>query len=152
VFVFESLVAARRWQYYALRSAFVLGLLIALAIVWESFDLGNGQLARGYQRRQLTLIGQRFFESMAGLQLAIVLLVAPAATAGAICLDRARGTLSHLFATDLRDHEIVCGKLGARLAPVVALVVTAVPVLAIAALLGGIIPGATFMLLLVSLA
>ena len=34
VFVHESIAATRRWQIYALRSFFVLGLLAALALVW----------------------------------------------------------------------------------------------------------------------
>ena len=42
------------------------------------------------------------------------MLAAPAATAGAICLDRACGTLAHLLATDLSDPEIVLGKLAAQ--------------------------------------
>ena len=44
-----------------------------------------------------------------------MMLAAPAATAGAICVDRARGTLTHMLATDLSDPEIVLGKLAARL-------------------------------------
>ena len=47
-----------------------------------------------------------------------MLLAAPAATAGAVCLDKARGTLDHMLATDLSNAEIVLGKLGVRLIPV----------------------------------
>ena len=53
-----------------------------------------------------------------GVELTLVMLAAPAATAGAICVDRARGTLAHMLATDLSDPEIVLGKLAARLLPV----------------------------------
>ena len=70
------------------------------------------------------------------------MLVAPAATAGAICLDRARGTLAHVMATDLSDSEIVLGKLAARLLPVMGLVACTWPVMAISTLLGGIDPTA----------
>ena len=35
-------------------------------------------------------------------QLALILLAAPAATAGAICQDKARGTLAHVMVTDRR--------------------------------------------------
>ncbi len=65
-------------------------------------------------------------------------LAAPAATAGAICLDRSRGTLEHMMATDLSDTEIVLGKLGARLMPVLGLIACSMPVLALSTLLGGI--------------
>ena len=70
------------------------------------------------------------------------MLAAPAATAGAICVDRARGTLAHMLVTDLSDPEIVLGKLAARLLPILGLVACTWPVLAICSLLGGIDPTA----------
>ena len=72
--------------------------------------------------------------------LGLVGLAAPAATAGAICQDKARGNLALLFATDLSDAEIVLGKLAARLVPVLGMILCAAPVLAIATLFGGIDP------------
>ncbi len=77
---------------------------------------------------------------MIGVELALVILAAPAAAAGAICLDRARGTLAHMLMTDLSDPEIVLGKLAARLLPVFGLVACSWPVMAISSLLGGIDP------------
>ena len=44
--------------------------------------------------------------------------------------------------TDLSDLEIVLGKLAARLAPVLALIAAAAPILALAGLLGGVVPEA----------
>src|SRR4051812_43166729 len=82
--------------------------------------------------------GERFFYALAGLQLVMVLLVAPAVTAGAIGHDRARGILAQLAVTDLSRGEIVLGKLGSRLAPTLGLLACALPVTALAALLGGI--------------
>ncbi len=73
------------------------------------------------------------------------MLAAPAATAGAICLDRARGTLDHMLMTDLSDTEIVLGKLGARLMPVLGLIACSWPVMSIATLFGGIDPFALTM-------
>ncbi len=52
--------------------------------------------------------------------------------------NKARGTLLHAFVTDLTDREIVLGKLGARLAPVLALMAYGLPVLALGSFLGGI--------------
>ena len=77
-----------------------------------------------------------------GTQLTLVLLAAPAATAGAICLDRSRGTLTHLLVTDLSDREIVLGKLAARLTPILTLVACPLPVMQILTLLGGVDPDA----------
>ena len=113
VFVYEWITAARRWQGYALRSCFVMFLLGALVVMWNSADLPVQ-----FPIRAMAQLGQSFYIGVAGTQLALVMLAAPAATAGAICLDRARGTLTHLLMTDLSNVEIVLGKLAARLVPV----------------------------------
>ena len=85
-------------------------------------------------------IGEGFFNAIVFTQLSLVLLAAPAATAGTICQDRSSGRLAQLLATDLSDAEIVLGKLGARLVPVVGLVACALPALAICVLMGGVDP------------
>ncbi len=142
VFEFESLVAARRWGYYAARSGFGFLLLIALWISWSNrlVDVGDG--ATEASRAELAKLGESFFYAIGGVQITLILLVAPAATAGSICLDRARGTLAHMLVTDLSELEIVLGKLAARLAPVLALVAASAPVLALVGLLGGVVPEA----------
>ena len=61
------------------------------------------------------------------IELTLVILAAPAATAGAICLDKARGTLDHMLTTDLSNTEIVLGKLGVRLVPVLGLIACILP-------------------------
>ena len=80
---------------------------------------------------------------MIAIQTAVVLLVAPALTAGAICVDKSRGTLDHVFVTDLTAREIVFGKLGSRLLTLLTLLASGLPVLALGGLLGGIDPLAT---------
>ena len=88
--------------------------------------------------------GESFYLTIVSIELALVLLAAPAATAGAVCLDKARGTLEHLLATDLSNAEIVLGKLGVRLIPVVGVIACVVPIMALSGLLGGIDPTALF--------
>ena len=150
VFIHESIAATRRWQMYALRSLFVLGLLLALAVVLYGLVDAYGRTS--YSIRVLAGFGEDIYYAIASVQLALVLLVAPAATAGAICVDRARGTLTHMMVTDLSNSEIVLGKLAARLLPVFALVGATVPVLALAGLLGGIIIEAIVTLTLITFA
>jgi ABC-type transport system involved in multi-copper enzyme maturation permease subunit len=136
VFAFEWLTTARRWQLYAGRALFVSGLLAALTAVWYS-EVQGKPLAT---LRAQAAVGQSFFYAIVGTQLALVLLAAPAATAGSICLDKARGTLTHLLVTDLSDSEIVLGKLAVRLIPVAGFVGCVLPVMALGTLLGGIDP------------
>ena len=92
--------------------------------------------------QSMALLGESFFVAVIGTQLTLVFLAAPAATAGAICQDRARGTLTHMLMTDLTNREIVVGKLAARLAPVLSLIACTLPVLELLTLLGGVDPDA----------
>ncbi len=139
VFVYEWLTSARRWQLYAMRVLFVGAILIGLAFVWY-------EMARELNVREkvtlaeLASCGQAIYTTIAVIELTLILLAAPAATAGAVCLDKARGTLDHLLATDLSNAEIVLGKLGVRLIPVLGLVGCVLPVVALSGLLGGIDP------------
>jgi ABC-type transport system involved in multi-copper enzyme maturation permease subunit len=138
VFLYECLANSRRWQTYAIRSCGVAALLLAMGtIAWSHTATVEQNSWREYAR-----LGQSYFYAMIGVELALVMLTAPAATAGAICMDRSRGTLAHMLATDLSDPEIVLGKLAARLLPVLGLVACSWPVLAISSLLGGIDPTA----------
>jgi ABC-type transport system involved in multi-copper enzyme maturation permease subunit len=137
VFVYEWLTASRRWQAYATRAAFVGCLLAAIGTVWEATAAGAPLAVRAQSE-----FAANVFRAIVGTQLVLVLLTAPASTAGAICLDRARGALAHALVTDLTDSEIVLGKLAARLLPVLSLIACTLPVAYLCTLLGGIDPDA----------
>ncbi len=139
VFAFEWLALSRRWQWYALRSLFAGMLLAALLVI---LSRSTSAYYGGMTFHELAKLGESFYIALIGTQLTLVLLAAPAATAGSICLDRASGKLTHLLVTDLSDAEIVLGKLAARLVPVLGLVGCALPLLAIMTLMGGVDPDA----------
>jgi hypothetical protein len=146
ILVFEVWAAARRWQTFLVRAGFITCLAVALAVVWlkmSSRNLPPVQL--------MASVGEYFYLALTGTQLALILLAAPAATAGAICRDKAQGLLTHVLVTDLRAWEVVLGKLAARLVPVLALLLGALPVLFLASLLGGIDDTALFGAFLVAL-
>jgi ABC-type transport system involved in multi-copper enzyme maturation permease subunit len=139
VFVYEWLTTSRRWQLYGLRAAFVGAILIGMMFVWhQSRTFANPTKAVSIQT--LARYGEELYETIVSIELTLVLLAAPAATAGAICLDKARGTLDHMLATDLSNAEIVLGKIGVRLVPVIGLIACVLPVAALGGLLGGIDP------------
>jgi ABC-type transport system involved in multi-copper enzyme maturation permease subunit len=171
VFARELLVASRRRRLYAGRSLFVLALLAAMTVIWTANVRGPAAGATPTPRplampapapldgdgvaavpspRLAATVGKSFFYTLSTLQLALILLAAPAATAGALGMERARGNLLQMLVTDLSDAEIVLGTLAARLAPVVSLIACAVPVTALAALLGGIDFSALLAVLVVS--
>jgi ABC-type transport system involved in multi-copper enzyme maturation permease subunit len=136
VYASEWLTATRRWQMYAGRSTFIGLILLGLGIVWGNY----AQRADLAEIKVQAEIAQQFYTSVVSIALMMVLLAAPAATAGAICLDKARGTLFHVLVTDLSYAEIVLGKLAARLGPVLGLIAGSLPVLALMTLLGGVDP------------
>ena len=141
VFAYEWLTTTRRWQLYAFRAAFVCLVLGGMMLVWYGGypRPGSGQTV---SLQMLAAYGQRLFHTIVTIELSLVLLAAPAATAGAVCLDKARGTLLHMLATDLSNTEIVLGKLAVRLIPVLGLIVCLLPLFALTSLLGGIDPTA----------
>ena len=143
VFVYEWLTTTRRWRLYALRAGFVFLILLGLLFI-SRFDPGTSRTGPFVSLRELARYGQNLFLTVITIEFTIVLLVAPAATAGAICLDKMRGTLDHILATDLSSNEIVLGKLAARLVPVLGLVACVLPLVALTSLLGGIDPTAFF--------
>ena len=146
VFAFEWIAGSRRWQWYAMRTLFAGMLLAALIVVFSRSAAPPG----GMTSRDLAKLGENFFIAVIGTQLTLVLLAAPAATAGAVCLDRASGMLTHVLVTDLSDSEVVLGKLAARLVPVLGLLACALPLMAILTLLGGVDPDALVGAFLVS--
>jgi ABC-2 family transporter protein len=138
VFFYECLASSRRRQTYVVRSIGVAILLAAVALIALPQSAMDSSLAW----RAYAALGEAYFYAIVGVVLTLVMLVAPAATAGAICVDRTRGTLSHMLVTDLSDAEIVLGKLAARLLPILFLIACTWPVLSICSLLGGIDPTA----------
>jgi ABC-type transport system involved in multi-copper enzyme maturation permease subunit len=143
VFAYEWLTTTRRWQLYALRAGFVGAILIGMMFVWHN----SNQFAnpgRTVTIQTLARYGENLYETIVSIELTLVILAAPAATAGAVCLDKARGTLDHMLATDLSNTEIILGKIGVRLVPVLGLIACVLPLAALTSLLGGIDPLAIF--------
>jgi hypothetical protein len=151
VFLCESIAASRRRLGYALRAVLVLAMLLAMWVAWLSLRQRT-PLNAVSAARFMAELGEQIYFGIAGVQLSLVLLAAPAATAGSVCVDRGRGWLAHLFATPLSDTEIVLGKLGIGIASAMGLVLAGLPVLALSMLLGGVIPEALVILTVVSLA
>jgi ABC-type transport system involved in multi-copper enzyme maturation permease subunit len=146
VFAYEWLTSARRWQPYAVRALFVGLLLAGMAATWWVMVAGQEVATLNAQ----AAVGRKYGYALIGIALSLVLLAAPAATAGAICTDKARGNLTILLVTDLSDAEIVLGKLAARLVPVLTLICCSLPVLGLGTLMGGLDPGGMALAMLVT--
>ena len=74
------------------------------------------------------------------VQFILVCVLTPAAVAGAIADEKERRTLEFLLATDLRDREILFGKLAARVGSLLLFLLAGLPVLGLMQFFGGIDP------------
>jgi len=132
----EVLTAPRPVRFYVARASYVGLLFVLMWTAWQSLigwrDVPEvGVVARfgGILSRLVVLI-----------QLTLMLFFAPLAAATAVAHEKDRRTFVLLLMTDLRDVEIVLGKLVASLLQIGTLLLTAAPVLFLCALLGGVSP------------
>lgn len=134
IFLREALTLPRQFRHYLLRSGYVALLLVLMwtarqAIVGLQGERSIGELAR---------LGGFIFQVLAVVQFSLVLFFALIFAAGGIAQEKDRGTLVLLLMTDLRDREIVLGKLFSSLLNVAVLLSASFPVFVLLHWLGGV--------------
>jgi ABC-type transport system involved in multi-copper enzyme maturation permease subunit len=87
---------------------------------------------------EMARFAETFFSTFMIVQLLVVLLLTPAYTAGVIAEEKDRKRVEFLLSTDLKNREIVLGKLAACLANLTLLILTGLPILSLTQLLGGV--------------
>jgi ABC-type transport system involved in multi-copper enzyme maturation permease subunit len=145
VLVHDLVATARRGRQVLVRCAYLAALLLALFVLYaEWFGRGGDPLdlltAERIDRNQVSAFNDSFFQLFMAVQYLVIVLLTPGVTAGAIAEEKERRTLEHLLATDLHNREIIFGKLAARLAYLALILLTALPVLSLLQLLGGVDP------------
>ncbi|MEA2593338.1 MAG: hypothetical protein QOD62_3169, partial [Actinomycetota bacterium] len=110
VFERELTSTARRGRFYALRSAYGLGLLAVLVASGR-----NGPPNFDTDALAGVRIARDLFQNLLLVQGIAVVFLTPALVAGAIAEETQRKTLPELLTSDLSSFEIVLGKLAARL-------------------------------------
>ena len=111
-----------------------LGLLVFL-VVFSLLTSGGLQAA---SLSDLASQSRALFENMSYLQLALVALLSPIFTAGAITQEKDSQTYDILLSTPLTNGQIVLGSLLSRLFFVVALLVSGIPIFSITQIFGGV--------------
>ena len=134
IFHREVLTLPRQLGHYLARSGYV-GLLFVLIYTAAQTTFGF-QDVRGIAA--MADFGGLVFQILAFVQLTLVLFFSLLFAAGNVSQEKDRETLVLLLMTDLRNHEIVLGKLFAGLLPVATLILSSVPVFAFLQLLGGV--------------
>ncbi|MBX3390656.1 MAG: ABC transporter permease subunit [Phycisphaeraceae bacterium] len=138
----EIRVVSRRSSSYWVRALYVLGLagissLVYFAITVDIRFAGSGKASA---LQQLQMFAPTLGAFFAWFQFVIMCFVASTLTAGAICDERRKGSLSSLLATPLTPAQIVLGKFAGALVQIVILIAAGVPLLLAIRLFGGISP------------
>ncbi|MDB5312872.1 MAG: hypothetical protein JWO38_7074 [Gemmataceae bacterium] len=136
IFMRELVTVPRRAGHYASRAA-VVGLLAVLGITTWQATIG---FARDATLGEAAAFGLLLFQIVAFVQLLLTLFFAALSAASAVSQEKDRRTFILLLITDMRDYEIVLGKMFGALLPVLVQLLVTAPVLALLLLLGGIDP------------
>jgi ABC-type Na+ efflux pump permease subunit len=133
----EIMTAPRPSRFYVARASYVGLLFILMWTAWQSLIGWNDVTEVGV----VAFFGKVLFRLFVLVQLALMLFFAPLAAATSIAHEKDRRTFVLLLMTDLRDVEIIMGKLAASLLQVVTLLLTGAPVFFLCMLLGGVSGG-----------
>jgi len=139
---------ARRYRLALWRSIYAGMLLGILAWVYGLYMVNStGSLWNGtLSIRQLADFAALFFGTFMTIQALTIVTLAPGFLSEVIAEEKDRNRLDFLLVTDLRNHEIVLGKIASRLAYLFSIVLVGLPVLALLPLLGGVDPPIVFTL------
>jgi ABC-type transport system involved in multi-copper enzyme maturation permease subunit len=145
IFVYDLVGTARRGRYVVVRCLYIAALLVMLFLLYAQWFGKSGGLfelftAERINRNDVSAFNDSFFQMFMAVQFLVIVLLTPGITAGAVAEEKDRRTLEFLLATDLHNHEIVFGKLAARLAYMTLVLLTGLPVLSLLQLLGGVDP------------
>lgn len=137
----ELVTLARRWRYFAIRVFYAIAFLFMMWVTYdvafeESFLFGWGTQSQPLAK--ISRFATGFYHSFLFTQAIVMLGLTPAFIATAIPQEKERKTIEYLFVSDLSNHEIVLGKVLARMANLFGILLVGVPVVAFAGLFGGI--------------
>lgn len=136
IFTRELVTVPRRSGHYPSRAA-VVGLLAILGITTWQATIG---FARDATLGEAAAFGLLLFQIVAFVQLLLTVFFAALSAASAVSQEKDRRTFVLLLLTDMRDYEIVVGKMLGALLPILVQILVTAPVLALLLLLGGISP------------
>lgn len=145
IFTRELVTVPRRTGHYGSRAAIV-GLLGILGITTWQATIG---FSRDATLGETAAFGLLLFQIVAFVQLLLTLFFAALSATSAVAQEKDRRTFILLLLTDMRDYEIVLGKLLGALLPITIQLLVTAPVLAMFLLLGGIDPEQVLQVVLV---
>ncbi len=134
IFNRELLTIPRRERHYVTRVVY-LGSLLVLSVTAYLATMGwFGGATLGDMAR----FGPLLFQILTFVQLALFLFFSALGAASAVAQEKDRRTFILLLMTDMRNHEIVLGKLFGSLLPIATLILATIPLLMSLLFLGGV--------------
>lgn len=133
IFNREALTVPRHSRHYLLRSLY-LGLLLVTGVTfWQTlYGWGKSVTLGDYSH-----FGVLFFQLLSFLQLTLVIFFSSLFAAASVAQEKDRRTFILLLMTDLRNYELVLGKLLGSLMQISILLIASLPILGATVLLGG---------------
>ncbi|MEN6357264.1 MAG: hypothetical protein ABFD83_09295 [Armatimonadota bacterium] len=101
----------------------------------------NNSFSRSIGQPSMAVVGRGIFITLCCIQMAMVKFVVPAYVGRAISSEREMHTFETLAITLIRSRSIVTQKMVASVIPVVGLIISAMPVMFITVVIGGVSPG-----------
>jgi ABC-type transport system involved in multi-copper enzyme maturation permease subunit len=139
ILFYDLVTTARRNRFFIIRYVCLLtlvGLLLFVNFVLGMMGSGEG----GASPADAQKLVQVYFVIFVVVQSVFLIALTPAYVAGSIAEEKERQTLEFVLATDLQNREIVFGKLVSRLANLLMIFMSGIPILSILQFLGGIDP------------
>jgi ABC-type transport system involved in multi-copper enzyme maturation permease subunit len=136
IFIREWLTTPRRPRHFVTRGLVLAALWVLLLTIYQTTVGWDRPPTLGDQAR----FGLLSFQVLIHVQLCLLLFFAALSAAGTISQEKDRRTFLLLLMTDLRNTEIVLGKVMGSLLQIGVFLVSAVPVFMILMLLGGVAP------------
>ncbi|MGH7200147.1 MAG: ABC transporter permease [Planctomycetaceae bacterium] len=140
IFSREALTSPRRLRHFLVRAGYVAALFL---LMWTAKQVTVG-FQDVYGAGELARFGSLVFQIFSLIQLSLALFFALVFSAANVAQEKDRRTLTLLLMTDLRDRELVLGKLGASLLLVGVLLAASLPVFVFLQFLGGVTLGQIF--------
>ena len=123
-----------------------IGILVLFLLLFASIALTS--FSYNYNAADYSEVGLVIFNTLSIVQFFIIVLVAPASTAGAISSEREKQTLDLLLCTQMSPTKIIIGKLISSLIWIFMMCISTVPLYSIAFLFGGVNPLAVIVVML----
>jgi ABC-type transport system involved in multi-copper enzyme maturation permease subunit len=135
IFGKELIETARRKRYFVNRMLYAAALLIVVSLVWENASyLRHG----GTTIREMAQFARQVFLAVSMVEYGAIWFFVPVFVCGLVAAEREAQTLDLLLTSQLSDREIVIGKLCSRLAIVVQILLSTLPVICLVGIFGGI--------------